>query len=722
MKIPLRCLSLASMMIAVSGLALSAAAQTASAPNARIVGPINDAIQVTLAGNTRPEAIPANDLGPVDDGLALSHMQLVLSRAPEQQAALDAYAASLNDKSSPNFHQWLTAAQIGANYGSAQADIDQVTGWLTAHGLAVNGVYPNKMLIDFSGTAGQVREAFGAEIHSYQVKGARHIANSTDPKIPAALAPVVAGIASLNDFRPRPMHEAKPNYTFTSGGYTYYAVTPPDLATIYNLNPAFAAGYTGKGQTIVVIEDTDVYSTNDWTVFRSTFGLSKYASGSFTQVHPQAGWQNSCPDPGVNGDDVEAIIDAEYASAAAPNAAIVLASCADTQVTFGGLIALQNLLVQPNPPPLVSISYGECEAENGAAANFSYKITYEIAALEGVSVFVSSGDEGAASCDADESIAVHGIGVSGLASTPYNVAVGGTDFGDSYLNENSTYWNATNTATYGSAISYMPEIPWNDSCAGALLADYASGSPIGYGPSGFCNTAFGEEFLTTASGSGGPSGCAYGNPSISGVVSGSCAGYAKPYWQSVLGNPNDHVRDIPDLSLFAANGLWGHYYPICYTDPNFGGVPCVGTPDNWPGYGGTSFASPIMAGIQALVNQKHGRQGNPNPTYYGIANAEYGWHGSAACNSSNGNAVGPGCVFHDVTLGDMDVNCTATQIQLGKKTYNASFNCYLDGATNGVLSTSNYSYKPAYTSGTGWDFATGIGTVNAYNLVLSPWW
>jgi len=722
MKIPLRCLSLASMMIAVSGLALSAAAQTASAPNARIVGPINDAIQVTLAGNTRPEAIPANDLGPVDDGLALSHMQLVLSRAPEQQAALDAYAASLNDKSSPNFHQWLTAAQIGANYGSAQADIDQVTGWLTAHGLAVNGVYPNKMLIDFSGTAGQVREAFGAEIHSYQVKGARHIANSTDPKIPAALAPVVAGIASLNDFRPRPMHEAKPNYTFTSGGFTYYAVTPPDLATIYNLNPAFAAGYTGKGQTIVVIEDTDVYSTNDWTVFRSTFGLSKYTSGSFTQVHPQAGWQNSCPDPGVNGDDVEAIIDAEYSSAAAPNAAIVLASCADTQVTFGGLIALQNLLVQPNPPPLVSISYGECEAENGAAANFSYKITYEIAALEGVSVFVSSGDEGAASCDADESIAVHGIGVSGLASTPYNVAVGGTDFGDSYLNENSTYWNATNTATYGSAISYMPEIPWNDSCAGALLADYASGSPIGYGPSGFCNTAFGEEFLTTASGSGGPSGCAYGNPSISGVVSGSCAGYAKPYWQSVLGNPNDHVRDIPDLSLFAANGLWGHYYPICYTDPNFGGVPCVGTPDNWPGYGGTSFASPIMAGIQALVNQKHGRQGNPNPTYYGIANAEYGWHGSAACNSSNGNAVGPGCVFHDVTLGDMDVNCTATQIQLGKKTYNASFNCYLDGATNGVLSTSNYSYKPAYTSGTGWDFATGIGTVNAYNLVLSPWW
>ena len=129
-----------------------------------------------------------------------------------------------------------------------------------------------------------------------------------------------------------------------------------------------------------------------------------------------------------------------------------------------------------------------------------------------------------------------------------------------------------------------------------------------------------------------------------------------------------------------------------------------------------------MAGIQALVNQRRGRQGNPNPTYYRIANAEYGWNGSSTCNSSNGKAVGSSCVFYDVTLGDMDVNCTAVQIQKGHKTVTAAFNCYLDGATNGVLSTSNNSYKPAYAAGTGWDFATGIGTVNAYNLVFSPWW
>ena len=71
-------------------------------------------------------------------------------------------------------------------------------------------------------------------------------------------------------------------------------------------------------------------------------------------------------------------------------------------------------------------------------------------------------------------------------------------------------------------------------------------------------------------------------------------------------------------------------------------------------------------------------------------------------------------MFYDVTLGDMDMNCRAAG--------GSAHNCYLDNATNGVLSTSNASYQPAFKTGTGWDFATGIGTVNAYNLVFSPDW
>jgi regulation of enolase protein 1 (concanavalin A-like superfamily) len=384
-----------------------------------------------------------------------------------------------------------------------------------------------------------------------------------------------------------------------------------------------------------------------------------------------------------------------------------MVSCKDTNTTFGGLIAVQNLInAKSAPPAIMSISYGQCETVNGAAANAAYNAAYQQAAAEGVSVFVAAGDSGAAGCDNSVTEATHGIAVNAFASTPYNVAVGGTDFSDTYSSTSSTYWNSTNTPTFGSALSYIPEIPWNDSCAGALVSTFEGFSPP-YGSTSLCNDpTLGPLLQTTVAGGGGPSGCASGTPSISGVVSGTCKGWPKPSWQSVLGNPHDGVRDTPDVSLFAADGLWGHYYVFCWSDTANGGAACSGNPSGWSGAGGTSFASPIMAGIQALVNQRVGaRQGNPNPVYYRLAATEFGSVGNNSCNSSNGNAVANGCVFYDVTLGDMDVNCTGNH------------NCYLPSGTVGVLSTSNSSYTPAYGTTTGWDFATGIGSLNATNLV-----
>jgi len=548
----------------------------------------------------------------------------------------------------------------------------------------------------------------------------------SDPKIPAALAPAVVGVVKLNSFMPHPMIThvkppfgsnvgRRPSSDYTLGG-GFYAVVPSDLATIYNLNPAFAAGYTGLGRTIALIEDTNVYNyPGDWNAFRSTFGLSEqFPSGTFVQVHPGA----DCGNPGINGDDIEAAVDVEWASAAAPNAAIVLASCFDTETNFGGFIALEGLLSEQTPPDLVSISYGESEVYDGQAFNQYIEGLYQQSVTEGVSVFVSSGDEGAASSDAGDYAAFHGITVSGWASTPYNVSVGGTDYGDTYLNENSTYWSPTNNQYYGSALSYIPEIPWNDECGSVLLSQYYTGSPITYGLHGFCTTAFAQAvpgflyFVEVVGGSGGPSNCATGIPTIEGVASGTCAGYPKPAWQSVLGNPADGVRDIPDVSLFAANGIWGHYYIFCYSDPNGGGVPCTGSPANWVGAGGTSFSSPIMAGIQLLVNQAtNSTWGNPNTVYYQLANGEYGSGGNASCNSTLGNGTSSSCIFYDVTLGDMDTDCLALN--------GVYYNCYISNGFLGVLSTSNNSYQPAYGTTTGWDFATGIGTVNAYNLVVN---
>jgi subtilase family serine protease len=702
-------------------LAMSVAAMYANSSHAGTLGMLskpqitqspNNNDRATLSGNTSPFATASNDQGRVADTTTMDHMLLQLKRPADREQALQTLMQQQVTKGSPNYHQWLTNAQLGAEYGPSQMDVDAITGWLAAQGFTVNRVYGNGMTIDFSGTAGQVRQAFATEIHHLNVKGESHIGNMSDPQIPAAFAGVVDGVVSLNDFRPHTNKKEHVDYTFTESSSTYQAVTPADLAKIYNLTSVFSAGVTGTGETIALIEDTNVYSTSDITTFRSTFGLP---TATFSQVHPE-----SCTNPGdVVGNDGEAELDVEYAGAAAPGATLELVSCKDSSTTFGGLIAMEDLLEAGSAPTIWSVSYGECEAENGATQNAAYSSTYESAAAEGISVFVSSGDEGAASCDADEANATHGIAVSGFASTPYNVAVGGTDFGDTYAGTNSTYWSSTNSSTYESALSYINEIPWNDSCAGALLSS-KEGYSTPYGSTGFCNSSTGKaDFLTTGSGSGGPSGCATGKASTSGVVSGTCAGWAKPSWQSgLVGNPADGVRDIPDVSLFAANGLWGHYYVYCYSNSstagkNDGSEPCTGAPSGWSGAGGTSFASPIMAGIQALVDQHNGfttGAGNPDSVYYSLANTEYGASGSSTCNSSNGNTVGTSCIFYDITQGDMDVNCTGTH------------SCYKPSGTYGVLSTSTSAYDKAYGTGTGWDFATGIGSVNAYNLVYASAW
>jgi hypothetical protein len=269
-------------------------------------------------------------------------------------------------------------------------------------------------------------------------------------------------------------------------------------------------------------------------------------------------------------------------------------------------------------------------------------------------------------------------------------------------------------------LSYIPEIPWNDSCASQLIG-LSFGFSVTYGSTGFCNSTIGEEgFLIVAAGTGGPSSCAYGTPSIPNVVSGTCAGRKKPLYQYlVAGNPSDGLRDLPDVSLFAGTGVWGHLYIDCFSDTANFGTPCVGPPVNWTFDGGTSLSSPIMAGIQSMVNQATGgeRQGNPNFLYYLLAASQYGFSGKASCNATLGNQIDPHCVFHDITLGDNDVNClpltTSTGVTIG------TFNCYIPSGTNGVLSLSTSSYEPTYRATPGWDFATGIGSVNAFNLARS---
>jgi subtilase family serine protease len=683
-------------LVAAASLAVCAFASSAgAAPTVQITDRVDEGRLAQLHSNVVPYATQENDRGRVSDDMRIDDIALLIHRTDAQESELKKLNHDQLDRNSPLYHKWLTAKEYGKRFGLAGSDADAIRSWLTGHGFKVQPMPAGGQVITFSGTAGQVREAFHTEIH--QLADGIHFANMSVPAMPAALAPAVYGIVKLNNFMPHPNH-VKKDFTYTSGGKVFHALVPEDLATIYNAAPVFAGGNTGQGETVVVIEDSNVKNVSDWTTFRNTFGLSVYTGASFTQTHPTG--SVGCTDPGVGGAEDEANLDAQWASAGAPSAAIVLASCRDTS-QFGGFLALQNLVNGSNVPSIVSISYGTSEEGDGETENTFISNLYQQASTEGVSVFVSSGDEGSAENDHRGANPSHGVSVSGWMSTPFNVSVGGTDFADTYLGTSDKYWNATNDANFGSAKSYMPEFPWDDSCANVPLST-SKGFATPYGADGYCSNGGPH---SSVAGSGGPSSCATGT-GTGGVVNGTCAGWPKPDWQDLVGVPKDGVRDTPDVSLMAANGLWGHYYVFCDTASS--ATACSGDPSTWAGAGGTSFSSPIWAGFMALIVKKTGSaQGLPNPVFYSLAKEEYGRKGSKACDSSGKKASKPNtsCVFYDVTLGDNDVNCVGT------------VDCYLPSGTSGVLSTKSNKYKPAFPTGKGYDLVTGIGTVNVANLV-----
>jgi subtilase family serine protease len=387
-----------------------------------------------------------------------------------------------------------------------------------------------------------------------------------------------------------------------------------------------------------------------------------------------------------------------------------VASCSD-QNEPGYLIALQNYLNENITGQIMSISYGICERTLGISGNSVVNATYQQAAAQGFSVFAATGDGGPAGCDWDiYNYAVNGIAVSGYASSPYVVAVGGTNFADWVLDpygSTNTYWyaqNGQNGYKYGSAISYIPEMVWNASCGNLALAMYY-GYKRTYGQGEFCNVNFENgTFITLDAGSGGPSSCALPAPSGSG-----CVGYPKPHWQNgILGNPVDVVRDVPDVSILSSGTEWGHQFAYCQNEN--GNFSC---PSTWSLSGGTSFSAPIFAGIQAVIDQNIGEQvGNPNQVYYAIAKAEYGAQGNSNCLSTQATA-GNNCAFYDVS--DVKAHMDSTNVVPCEG--NDAPDCLFDGETIGVLSTSTTTYQPAYASQQGWDFTTGIGTPNVTNLI-----
>ena len=672
----------------------------------RINQDIDEAKLVTLRGNTHPLARAEYDQGAAPRDLPMERMLLLLSRSPEQEAALRQLLEEQQDSSSANYRQWLTPEQFGDQFGAAPEDIDTITSWLSSQGFRVDRVSNGRGVIEFSGTAGEVERALHTQIHSYLVHGKQHWANSQEPRIPAALSPAVAGIVSLHNFTSSAMRHGsgtaekeagsarwtaaspRPRYTTRSYDETDYVVAPYDFATIYNVLPLWSAGVDGTGQSIAIVARSNI-ALADVENFRSIFGLP--ARDPIITLNGA--------DPGLTAsDEDEAAADAEWSGAVAKGATINLVVSKSTTASDGVDLSAE-YIVDKNLAPVLSSSYGTCETEMTAGEKQLYPSLWQQAAAEGITVVVAAGDGGSAFCDTDQPFTVRGLQVNGMASTPYDVAVGGTDFDDVLDQTAIAYWNTSNNpATLASAKSYVPEMTWNDSCAGPQALIYLGYYFTDSTAEALCNDPLAQgiiiDLLDVIAGGGGVS-----------------STYAKPSWQSgVTGIPADGQRDLPDVSLFAGDGLLSHYYPVCQADQ---GATC--NPSGPNGIvvdvdGGTSSSAQDFAGIMAMVNQKMGsRQGLANPTLYKLASIQYGNSAnSQACNTSYSIAAGNSCVFYDVTSGTSDVPCLY-----------GTLNCYLTNPldTYGLLSTSSTSFVPAYSAGPGYDLATGLGSVNVTNLV-----
>jgi pseudomonalisin len=540
-------------VIAIPLLTSSGLAQRSAAPMNRITHLIDESDVVTLSGNTHPLARPEFDRGSIPEETRIERIILLLQPDPNRQKELDVLTEAQQNPESPSYHKWLSPEEYGSRFGASAADLTRITAWLESHGFSVEPVPAGRQLVVFSGTAGQVADAFHTEIHQYSIAGQMHVANAQDPQIPRAFVSVVAGILSLNDFRRvsqiRSIHSvAEPNSSRPENtqGSTHY-LFPADYATIYDINPQYAAGKNGNGASIAIVGRSNI-NLSDVSNFRSYSALpANQPAVIFEGANPGL----------VSGDQDESTLDVEWSGAVASGAAVKFVVGASTATTDGVDLSAQ-YIVNHKIANVMSTSYGNCESNMGSGAMAFYNSLWQQAASEGISAFVSSGDSGAAGCYGGSSTSASGTGVNGLCSSPYSTCVGGTEFSEG----SGTYWASTNGAGGGSALSYIPEKVWNESGKDGGSGLWASGGGI-------------SEF------------------------------YTQPSWQKGISGANSNgMRAVPDVALTAAshdgyliceNGSWWVIAGTSAASPSFAGIMAI--VDQKQSGAGQGNANPTLYGL-----------------------------------------------------------------------------------------------------------------------------
>jgi hypothetical protein len=603
----------------------------------RVVRAIDESSRVKLQGNVRPVFRAQNDMGPVEGSFKLENISLMFKSTQSQQADLTALLVAQQDSSSPNYHQWLTPEQYADRFGLSQNDVNQIVIWLEAQGFQVTQTAHSRTWVSFSGTAAQVAAAFQTEIHNFSLNGETYYSNATAPSVPSALADVVLGVRALDNYRLKPRGifrkvKTQPTPDFTSSLTENTFVAPGDFATIYDVNALYSSGINGTGQKIAVMGQSDLYEGgSDITAFRSAAGLP--ANPPTLVLVPGSS------DPGVvSGDVDEASLDVEWSGAVAKNATIIFVYSTDI---FNYSL---EYAVDEDVAPVISISYGACEADWGTTSLNALAALGQQANIQGQTIVAAAGDSGAAGCDSPATptsivtIATHGLAVDAPASLPYVTGMGGSEFNEGTGN----YWNAATSASgdiSASALFYIPEMVWNDTSS-------TNGLSAGGG--------------------------------------GASTFFSKPAWQTGTGVPSDGARDVPDISFDASPEHDGYLY--CVEGSCMSGFRAVSSNPDLNGVltvaGGTSFGAPAFAGIVALINQQYvytpPGQGNVNKVLYPMA------------------ASTP-AAFHDITVGNNIVPCEVVSTDTG---------CPAGG-------------EMGYSAGIGYDQASGLGSIDVYNLVTA---
>ena len=659
---------------------------------------------VRLAGHVNGHVRAQFDLGRAPDSLAIHGLEVVFAKTASQQRAIEALIAAQQDAKSPQYHQWLTPAEYGARFGASDATVAAVSRWLTASGFTVEALPANRSELRFSGTKAQVETAFHTEIHLFDVDGVRHYANVGNPSVPAGLAPAITTIHGLHDFYPKANVKrwstrgsgVKPQVTYT--GMPGNWVGPGDFAVMYNVGPLYNAGINGRGVTIAIAGESEIDTTVTNT-FWNGVGITPPTVTTLSVPTTDGGTPVGQT---MDNNEEEAYLDIEVAGGVAPGASIALIADANAGIAF-------EYAVQQNIGQVINISFSACESSIGSD-NAAIDHFFGEAVVQGQTVVVASDDAGVAGCESNlftqGTLATTGFAVNGLASSPHVLAVGGTDFDPTQPQS----WATSNApGTLVNAQAHIPEMVWNDTCANPVYA-----LALSITTSAFCNEAqfngSANIFLEIAGSGSGVSGCL----AVDTTTHACTGGYAVPVWQSgVAGIPaNLSGRAVPDVTSIA--GGW----VICSYD-NATCDPATANDEDI--VGGTSSSTPAVAAIIALLDQATGKgSGLVNPMLYQLGAKEYGTPAApnanaASCSATLGVTIGADCIFYNVTAGSNATPCTAATFS-DTSSAPPSTCVAASGQANGVMELAEV---PQYTAGSGFNLATGLGSINAANLVLA---